>query len=84
MAKRRRAASVAIVDDLTVDDDEEIDKIISYCQYCESLGFYHKLGPRIYPNDQPIPYDSNKWLQFYNYGEITPRVHAKQDNEIDK
>jgi hypothetical protein len=64
MTNKRRAAFISIVDDST-DDDENIDKITSYCQYCESLGFYHKLGPRIYPNDQPIPYD-DKWLQCYN------------------
>lgn len=59
-----------------------VSTTVSYCQYCESLGFLHKLGPRIYPNDQPISYDSDKWLQGYNCGEITPRVHDKQDNEI--
>ena len=80
MTNNRRAAFVAIVGDDA--DDEDIDKITSYCQYCESLGFYHKLGPRIYPKDQPIPYDSDKWLQCYNCGEITPKVLAKQLNEI--
>ena len=45
------------------------------------LGFYHKLGPRIYP-EGPKPYDSNKWLQCYNCGEITPKVLAKQLNKI--
>ncbi len=78
MTNRRRAAFIAIVDD---SDNEDMDKITSNCQYCESLGFYYKLGPRIYP-EGPKPYDSDKWLQCYNCGEITPRVHAKQENEI--
>ena len=75
----RRAAFVSIVGDDA--DDEDIDKITSYCQYCESLGFYHKLGPRIYP-EGPKPYDADKWLQCYNCGTIIPRVHSKQENEI--
>lgn len=76
----RRAAFVAITDE---DNDENIDKITSYCERCKDFGFYHLLGPRIYPNkDEPIPYDSDKWLMCYNCGQITPRVHAKQLNEI--
>jgi hypothetical protein len=74
----RRAAFVAITDDA---DDDDIDKITTYCESCASFGFNYKLGPRKYPNE-PIPYDSDKWLQCYNCGQITPRVHAKQDNEI--
>ena len=80
----RRAAFVAIVGDNS-DDDENIvvDKITAYCESCATFGFNYKLGPRIYPNkDQPIPYDSDKWLQCYNCGTIVPRVHAKQENEI--
>jgi hypothetical protein len=75
----RRAAFVAIVDD--ADDDEDIDKITSYCERCNDFGFLHKLGPRVY-SEGPIPYDADKWLQCYNCGQIIPRVHAKQDNEI--
>jgi hypothetical protein len=74
----RRAAFIAITDD---SDDEDIDKITSYCERCKDFGFLHKLGPRKYPNG-PIPYDTDKWLQCPNCGQITPRVHAKQDNEI--
>jgi hypothetical protein len=73
----RRAAFVAITDD--ANDDPE--KITTYCERCRDFGFLHKLGPRKYPNE-PIPYDANKWLQCPNCGQITPRVHAKQDNEI--
>ena len=68
----RKATFVAIVDDV---DDDDIDKITSFCNYCESLGFYHKLGPRIYPNkDQPIPHDHGLFLQCYNCGRIENRV----------
>ena len=45
-------------------------------------GFYHKLGPRIYPKDQPIPHDHDLFLQCYNCGRIENRVHSKQLNEI--
>jgi hypothetical protein len=75
----RRAAFVAIVDDS--DDEDDIDHITSYCERCKSYGFNYTLGPRKYPNE-PIPYDADKWLQCPNCGQITPRVHAKQDNEI--
>ena len=76
---RRKAAFAAIVDD---SDDENIDKITTFCNYCESLGFYYKLGPRIYPKDQPLPHDHDLFLQCYNCGRIENRVHAKQQNEI--
>jgi hypothetical protein len=54
---RRRAAFVSIVDD---SDDEDIDHITSYCEKCKRWGFpLEKLGPRIYPKDEPIPYDAD-------------------------
>src|SRR5688500_7804899 len=76
---KRRAAFVAIVDD---DDDDDADKITAYCERCKDLGFYYKLGSRIYPKDEPNPYDADKWLQCPNCGQVTPRVYAKQENEI--
>ena len=77
----RRKAFVSIVDD---SEDEDIDKITAYCENCRSYGFNHLLGPRLYPNKyEPIPYDSNNWLQCYNCGTIVPKVHAKQENEIE-
>lgn len=79
----RRKAFVSILDDDVDIDDEDIDKITSYCERCKSFGFNHLLGPRIYPKDEPIPYDSNKWLQCYNCGTIVPKVHAKHENEIE-
>ncbi len=75
----RRKAFVSIVDD---SDDENIDKVSAFCNYCSDLGFYHKLGPRIYPKDQPLPHDHDLFLQCYNCGRIENRVHAKQQNEI--
>lgn len=59
MTNNRRAAFVAIT---YSDDDEDIDKITAYCERCKSFGFNYLLGPRIYPNDEPIPYDADKWL----------------------
>jgi hypothetical protein len=35
-----------------------------------------------YSKDQSILYDPNNWLQCYNYGQITSKIHAKQQNEI--
>ena len=80
---KRRSTFTSIVDNDSTFDNEDINKITAYWNFCESLGFYHKLGPRIYPNkDQPIPHDSDNWLQCYNCGQITPKTHAKQQNEI--
>lgn len=71
---KRRSTFTSIVDNDSTFDNEDIDKITAYCNFCESLGFDHKLGPRIYPNkDQPIPHDSDNWLQCYNCGQITPK-----------
>ena len=81
MVIQRRAQFVAIIGNASV-DDKDIDKITAYCQSCAHFGFTYELGPRVYPKDQPIPYDSANWLQCYNCGEITPKVHSKQQNEI--
>jgi hypothetical protein len=76
---KRRAAFVAISGSDT--DDEDIDKITSYCERCKEFNFLYKLGPRVYP-EGPKPYDADKWLQCYNCGTIVPRIHAQQENEI--
>jgi hypothetical protein len=53
----RRKAFVAIVGDDV--DDEDIDKITSYCERCKEFNFLFKLGPRVYP-EGPKPYDADK------------------------
>jgi hypothetical protein len=67
-----------------VDKSQQIieSDIKAYLVYLRTKRKIYTLGPRIYPKDQPIPYDSDSWLQFYNCGQITPKVHAKQQNEI--
>jgi len=78
---KRRAAFVSIVDD---SDDEDIDHITSYCEKCKSWSFpLEKLGPRIYPKDQPIPYDASNWKQCHRCGDIVAAVHLKHENEIE-
>jgi hypothetical protein len=83
---KRREGFVAIVAEDSTFDNEDIDKITAYCESCASFGFNYKLGPRIYPNNnnknELILHDSDNWLQCYNCGEITSKVHAKQINEI--
>jgi hypothetical protein len=70
---------VSIVSD---DDDSDIDHITSYCIRCESFGFLSELGPRIYPDNGPIPFDKDNWLQCYRCGTIISKVHAKHENEF--
>ena len=77
----RRAAFVSIVDDA---DDDDIDHITSYCEKCKSWGFPNeKLGPRVYPKDQPLPYDHDLWRQCMRCGDIVAAVHLKHKNEIE-
>src|SRR5215204_3661579 len=77
---KRRSAYVSMVSD--DDDDSDIDHITSYCDKCNSYGFLSELGPRIYPEGQPIPHDSDIWLQCYRCGTIISKVHAKHENEF--
>ena len=64
------------------DDDSDIDHIMSYCQKCQSYNFLSELGSHIYLDNQPIPSDSDVWLQCYRCGTIISKVHAKHENEI--
>ena len=75
---------VETLKDLIKDKPQKIieSDIKAYLVYLRTKRKIYTLGPRIYPKDQPIPYDSDNWLQFYNCGQITPKVHAKQQNEI--
>ena len=67
-----------------VDKSQQIieSDIKAYLVYLRTKRKIYLLGPRIYHKDQHIPYDLDNWLQFYNCGQITPKVHAKQQNEI--
>ena len=63
------------------DDESDIDHI-TYCEKCQSYGFLSELGPYIYPDNLPIPHDSDNWLQCYRCGTIISKVHAKHENEF--
>jgi len=64
------------------EDESDIDHITSYCERCNSYGFLSELGPRIYPDNEPIPRDSDLFLQCYRCGTIVSKVHAKHENEF--
>lgn len=67
----------------TADNDNDKEKITSYCPKCESFGFYSKLGERVYDNDIiDIPSDHDNWLQCYRCGLLLPKVHAKRETKI--
>lgn len=75
----RKAAFIAIIGD---GDDEDTDKVTSYCPHCKEYGFNYLLKERIYPKDQPLPSDHESWLQCYNCGTIVAKVHAPRLDEI--
>ena len=77
---KRRSTYVSMIGD--DEDESDIDHITSYCEKCNSYGFLSELAPRIYPEGQPIPHDSDNWLQCYRCGTIISKVHAKHENEF--
>jgi len=60
-------------------NDDEDDKI--FCPYCEKVGVKVKLQPRVYEDNQPLPYDADQWLQCYTCGKIIPIYAGKLDVE---
>jgi len=62
--------------DYNEDDPEPI-----YCPYCEKVGVKVKLQPRVYPENEPLPYDADQWLQCYTCGKIIPIYAGKLDVE---
>jgi lysozyme family protein len=70
----------ALVDNKSQQIIESVIK--AYLVYLRTKRKIYTLDSRIYPKDQPIPYDSDNWLQCYNCGQITSKVHTKQQNEI--
>jgi len=59
-------------------NEDEPDPL--YCPRCEKVGLKIKLGPPIYPENEPIPYDADQWLQCPNCGRIAQH-EAKIDVE---
>jgi len=60
-------------------NEDEPDPI--YCPYCEKVGVKVKLQPRVYEDNQPLPYDADQWLQCYTCGKIIPIYAGKLDVE---
>jgi hypothetical protein len=79
MVISRKAAFVAITDS---DDDDNTDKVISFCPSCKNYGFNYLLKERIYPKDQPLPSDHENWMQCHTCGTIVSKVHAKRQDVI--
>ena len=45
-------------------------------------GFLSELGPRVYPDNESIPYDADIWMQCYRCGTVVSKVHVKHENEF--
>lgn len=67
---------------MSENNDDSEDYIISYCSKCQSFGFLSELKERIYNTNEPIPSDSDNWLQCHRCGLVVAKVHAKWENEI--
>jgi hypothetical protein len=54
----------------------------SYCRKCLVYHIRVPLKNRIYPNGEPIPADSDQFLQCYNCGEIYPIHEVEKEPAI--
>jgi len=62
--------------DYNEDDPEPV-----YCPRCDKVGLKVKLGPRTYPENEPIPYDADQWLECHTCGRTIAVHEAKLDVE---
>jgi hypothetical protein len=62
--------------------DNSDDEIVSYCKSCEKYGFKVRLKNRIYPNNEPIPADSDQFLQCHECGLIVPVYEIEKEASI--
>ncbi len=74
-----RRSHTEIVDFTEGDND---DSIVSYCKSCEKYGFKVRLKNRIYPNNEPIPVDSDQFLQCHECGLIVPVYELEKEASI--
>jgi len=65
-----------------VDFTEDEENEISWCPRCLKVKVYQKLGPRIYPDNEPLPYDSDQWYQCYRCGKIVPSHERKEEPQF--
>jgi hypothetical protein len=75
----RKKAFISMSDN---NDDYSEDHITSYCERCESFGFLSELKERIYPDNEPIPSDSDNWMQCHRCGTIIAKVHVKHVTKL--
>ena len=77
MIKRREL--VEIVD---FSDEEFKDDDIRYCPHCLDYGFREKLGPRIYPANEPKPNDWENWTMCESCGSIYAVYELENESQI--
>lgn len=77
MIKRRER--VEIVD---FSDDEFRDDDVRYCPHCLEYGFKEKLGPRIYPANEPKPNDWENWTMCESCGSLYAVYELEKDSQI--
>ncbi len=74
-----RRSRLGIVD---FSSDHDDDSIKSYCRECLKYGFSVPLKNRIYPEGQPIPSDSDQFLQCYECGLVVPIYELEKESSI--
>jgi len=60
-----------------IDSNDEED--IVYCPYCSKVNVKSKLGPRIYDDNEPLPYDADQFMQCPKCGKIIPLYDIKEE-----
>ena len=55
-----------------IDYSEDTEDDLNYCPKCERVNVKSRLGPRIYEDNKPLPYDYDQWMQCYRCGHIEP------------
>jgi hypothetical protein len=66
--------------DFSEDDDD--DSIKSYCKNCLKFGFKIPLKNRIYPDNEPIPFDHENFRQCHECGLIVPVYELEKEATI--
>ena len=78
MIKRRDKVGIVDFSDEEFRDDEEF----RYCSHCEQYGFKEKLGPRIYPANEPTPADKDQWKMCGVCGTIYAVYELEKESQI--
>ena len=75
----QRRDKVAFLD---FSDDEFNDDDVRYCPHCLDYGFKEKLGPRIYPANEPRPIDLENWKMCESCGSIFAVYELEKESQI--